>query len=107
MADMTLPRSAPVASGTYLPPTAAPEQTLPSFGAGVVADRWLARLERPADCLACGICQRTCAQGAITLAGRADAFAVRIDAALCSGCGECVDACPQGALTLRAAEAGL
>jgi NAD-dependent dihydropyrimidine dehydrogenase PreA subunit len=89
-----------VTPATVLQPTST------AFGAGAPVDRWVAQLERPEDCLACGICQGACAQGAITLAGRAAAFAVRMDPTLCSGCGDCVDACPQEALALRAAEAG-
>ena len=102
---MTLPTPAPVAGGVYVSPGTAPEATAPVFTAAAL-DHWVARLERPEDCLSCGACERACATGAITLTGGAGQTPLHIDATLCTGCGDCVDACPQEALALRASEAG-
>ena len=102
---MTPKTPAPVAGGTYVPPATAPAETAPAFSAAVV-ERWVAQVERPEDCLACGTCERVCVHGAVALAGHADDVPVRIDAALCSGCGDCVEACPQEVLALRTWEIG-
>ena len=93
--------AAPVAGGVYVPPVTAPDETAAASSTGPAAERWVACLERPEDCLACGACERVCIHGAITLASHADDTSVGIDAALCAGCGDCVEACPQQALALR------
>ena len=46
-------------------------------------------------CVACGICEDECPQGAITVDGMA-----RVNADLCTECGRCVDACPNDAISL-------
>jgi 2-oxoacid:acceptor oxidoreductase delta subunit (pyruvate/2-ketoisovalerate family) len=48
-------------------------------------------------CVACGICEEVCPEGAIVVNR-----AARVDPWRCKGCGTCVDVCPQGALYLRA-----
>ena len=47
-----------------------------------------------AACIRCGICAKSCAHGAVTLAP-----APRIDPALCAGCGRCIGHCPKDAVT--------
>ena len=106
MATTTPRTAAPVAGGVYVPPAAAPDETAPAFAAAAAVERWVACLERPEDCLACGACERVCVRGAVALAGHDDDVPVRINAALCSGCGDCVEACPQAVLALRIWETG-
>ena len=105
MATMTPGTPAPLAGGVYVPPAAAPHETAPASGTAVVIERWVAQVEHPEDCLACGACERVCVHGAVALADHDD-VPVRVDAALCSGCGDCVEACPQEVLALRASETG-
>lgn len=50
---------------------------------------------RPDDCVGCGMCQKQCAQDAITIENRK----AHIDHSKCVGCGRCVGACHrQGAI---------
>ncbi len=56
-------------------------------------------------CMACGLCEKLCAFGAITLEvqriGRSDRLLAKINPALCKGCGVCSASCRCGAITLR------
>lgn len=46
-------------------------------------------------CVACGICEEECPQGAITVGDVAI-----VDAELCVDCGICVEECPNAAISL-------
>ena len=48
----------------------------------------------PKRCVGCGICQRHCAHGALTLDGRL----MTVDHNACAGCGSCISVCPKSAL---------
>lgn len=50
----------------------------------------------PANCTACGVCERACPDAAIGVADAPPVF----DAAKCQGCMRCRDACPTGCITL-------
>jgi predicted molibdopterin-dependent oxidoreductase YjgC len=71
-------------------------------------DSWPLIVHDPARCVACGLCERLCAEamgvGAITLV-RTDSgsrvVTVSGDALSCEFCGQCVDACPVAALAAR------
>ena len=52
-------------------------------------------------CVGCGICQKVCPAGAISVEEIA-----RVDPKRCIGCGCCVDQCPQGALALHLLNTG-
>jgi ferredoxin len=45
------------------------------------------------DCIACGVCEGECPEGAISL-GQSH---FQIDTAKCENCGSCADVCPVGA----------
>ena len=51
-----------------MPPATAPHETAPASGTVAVIERWVARVEHPEDCLACGACERVCVHGAVALA---------------------------------------
>jgi len=51
----------------------------------------------PAKCIACGICEKVCPTGAISIA----AGNACIDLTKCTGCGRCVSQCPQAALWMK------
>ncbi|MBN2205218.1 MAG: FAD-dependent oxidoreductase, partial [Thermoleophilia bacterium] len=53
----------------------------------------------PATCIACGVCEEACPQGAIHLTTGADAHSV-VDPNACRGCGICAAECPTGAMQL-------
>ncbi len=53
----------------------------------------LARVERPEECVACGLCAEVCPVGAIEVEDR-----VRLDEGRCVGCSLCVQACPRRVL---------
>lgn len=59
----------------------------------------------PERCMACGLCEKICAFGAITLEiqriGRSDRLLAKINPALCKGCGACSAGCRCGAITMR------
>ena len=51
-----------------------------------------------AVCIACGVCETSCPQGAVALAGAA--LHAVVDANVCRGCGICAADCPSGAMQL-------
>jgi len=53
----------------------------------------------PAVCIACGVCETVCPQGAVTVTNGADAHSV-VDPNVCRGCGICAAECPTGAIQL-------
>jgi len=53
----------------------------------------------PATCIACGVCEEACPQGAIHLTTGGDAHSV-VDPNICRGCGICAAECPTGAMQL-------
>ncbi len=59
----------------------------------------------PELCTACGLCEKICPFGAVTLEiqriGRSDRLLAKINPALCKGCGACSASCRCGAITLR------
>ncbi len=59
----------------------------------------------PELCSACGLCEKICPFGAVTLEmqriGRSDRLLAKINPALCKGCGACSASCRGGAITLR------
>ncbi len=59
----------------------------------------------PELCTACGLCEKICPFGAVTLEiqriGRDDRLLAQINPALCKGCGACSASCRGGAITLR------
>lgn len=50
------------------------------------------------NCVACGVCLKTCPKGAISI--YRGCYAV-VDEAKCVGCGLCAKACPAGCITLK------
>ena len=46
------------------------------------------------SCIACGICERTCEQGAIKVVNNC----AEIDYKLCTGCGKCKEVCKRGCI---------
>ncbi len=78
-----------------------------------IPDRYRGHIELLADeegnarCVACGMCQRACPSGCITVAGkkREDGgkgkvvSAYRLDFTKCSLCGQCVESCKFDAIT--------
>jgi len=55
----------------------------------------------PDTCVGCGICQKACPAGAISVNEIA-----RVDPKRCIGCGSCVEQCPMGALALHPLNTG-
>ena len=53
----------------------------------------------PDVCIACGVCETVCPQGAVALTTGADAHSV-VDPNICRGCGICSAECPTGAIQL-------
>jgi ferredoxin len=52
-------------------------------------------------CVACGLCEKTCPVGAISVEETA-----RVDPTRCIGCGRCAAECPQEAISMEAAAMG-
>lgn len=50
-------------------------------------------------CVACGVCETACPQGAVRLTAGAGAHSV-VDPSICRGCGICAAECPTGAMQL-------
>ena len=46
-------------------------------------------------CVACGVCEEGCPEGAITIGETAI-----VDQGKCTGCGQCADVCPEDAISL-------
>ncbi len=61
----------------------------------LISSGYVARVDTT-TCIACGLCERTCAFAAIHVQG-----AAQVNAAACMGCGACVNLCPAGALQLE------
>lgn len=53
----------------------------------------------PEVCIACGVCETVCPQGAVTLTLGADPHS-EVDPNICRGCGICAAECPTGAIQL-------
>jgi heterodisulfide reductase subunit A len=53
----------------------------------------------PEVCIACGVCEEACPQGAIRLTTGAGAHSI-VDPNICRGCGICAAECPTGAVQL-------
>jgi heterodisulfide reductase subunit A len=53
----------------------------------------------PDVCIACGVCETVCPQGAVAVTTGADAHSV-VDPNICRGCGICSAECPTGAIQL-------
>ena len=53
----------------------------------------------PSVCIACGVCQNACPQGAVTVGTGPGAYSV-VDPNICRGCGICAAECPTGAIQL-------
>jgi heterodisulfide reductase subunit A len=53
----------------------------------------------PAVCIACGVCETVCPQGAVAVTSGADAHSL-VDPNICRGCGICSAECPTGAIQL-------
>ena len=50
----------------------------------------------PMMCTGCGVCERVCLAGAITVT-----HVAHVDSERCTGCGVCAANCPQNAILLR------
>jgi heterodisulfide reductase subunit A len=50
-------------------------------------------------CVACGVCETACPQGAITMSAGSDPHS-EVDPNICRGCGICAAECPTGAMQL-------
>jgi ferredoxin len=61
---------------------------------GLRANKTYALVDRQ-RCTGCGLCQRSCPTGAITVSSVA-----HVDKSKCVGCGICVESCPRGAIRL-------
>ena len=53
----------------------------------------------PETCIACGVCETVCPQGAVVLTLGAEAHS-EVDPNICRGCGICAAECPTGAMQL-------
>lgn len=58
-------------------------------------------LLRARGCVACGVCVRTCPEGALTLRQENGASLLEQRVASCAGHGDCLDACRENALDVR------
>ncbi len=52
-----------------------------------------------AKCVACGVCENTCALGAIKV--QHGCYAA-VDMDCCVGCGKCANLCPTGCIVMKA-----
>ncbi len=52
-----------------------------------------------AQCVACGVCENTCALGAVKVYHGCYAA---VDADCCVGCGKCAKLCPTGCIEIKA-----
>lgn len=54
----------------------------------------------PERCVLCGICEKHCPTGVVTVGSKEASGTVEIDMTYCKGCGICADICPHQAIAM-------